>query len=199
MSSLYTEEQLISRIKKNDVTAFEIIYRDNYRAVYANILKIVKETDLAENLLQEVFVSLWQYRSALKETGSVKGWLFVVSYNKSLKFLKERLRDVVFYVESYDHLGELAEKEDDESTYQFKVDLIHEAVSHLSKRRQEVFKRCRYEHKSKEEVAVEMGLSIESVKDYLKQSHKLIRQYILNKYPNGTVSVIGLLFFIEKF
>ncbi|WP_431212046.1 RNA polymerase sigma factor [Puia sp. P3] len=71
-----------------DLTAFDEIYHQYHNAVYSNIYKLVRQEAVAEDILQEVFIALWENRRRL-EPAKVAGWLFVTSYNKSVKYLKK--------------------------------------------------------------------------------------------------------------
>jgi len=176
-----------------DIQSFDYLYHKYHHIVYANILKIVKLPVTAEDILQDVFVSLWENRHKLKGP-SIEGWLFVVSYNKSISFLKRSIKLSVDYVENYRLFDQLISEEDlDESIYLSQVMILEKAVNALPKRKKEVFKLCRLEGKSKEEVASILGISPVSVGDYLKQSNKAIRNYVLAHYPEN---VMGLLLLI---
>lgn len=183
--SRYTHEIGTSAALANgNVEAFDSLYKQYRGAIYSNILKLVKSPEYAEDILQEVFVSLWQNRYRMRANQSVSGWLFVVSYNKSLTFLKQKVRASIDYVESYQSYEHVIPEETvDESAYIAQLHMIEEAVEALPRRKKEVFKLYRFEGKSKEEVASLVGISTDSVKDYLKQSNKAIKDYIDSRYP----------------
>ncbi|MFZ4863189.1 sigma-70 family RNA polymerase sigma factor [Sphingobacterium sp. Mn56C] len=166
-----------------DQTAFALIYNRYCDVVYANILRLVKAPGHAEDILQDVFVQLWESRNKLNDR-SIAGWLFVVSHNKSMDFLKQSVKVSLSYVADYHALSHLAMQQDDqEEIYLQQLHLLKEAVAQLPLRMRRVFQLCRYEGKSKEEVALLLGISANSVADYLKQANKVIRNYIHTKYP----------------
>jgi RNA polymerase sigma-70 factor (family 1) len=176
---------------------FEQLYQTHADAVYANILRLVKRPECAEDLLQEVFISLWQHKDTLTDQKSIPGWLFVVSYNKSLTFLKKRVKESIESIDSYEQYLQL-ENEDiiDEDLYQQQLSIIHQAVEELPKKKREVFKLCRFEGRSTDEVAQLMGISKESVKDYLKQSNRTIKDYIKNQSPSVAISILVFCYFL---
>ncbi|PRD47373.1 hypothetical protein C5745_11200 [Sphingobacterium haloxyli] len=192
MRSNLFDEELASALTEGSVKAFRSLYDRYRRPVYANILKIVKQPEHAEDILQEVFVALWEHRSRIKSDRSVGGWLFVVSFNKATTFLKKRLKESLDYVEEYtDYEHMLPDETVNEEEYLSQWTIVEEAVNALPARKKEVFKLCRFEGKAKEEVASIMGISTVSVGDYLKQSNRAIRDYITLKYPHlYTVIVI---------
>jgi RNA polymerase sigma factor, sigma-70 family len=197
MHKLSSEPDELASLAAGDVAAFDAIYKRHYGAVYANIRKLVKAPEHAEDLLQEVFVSLWQNRFKIRPDRPVAAWLFVVSYNKSLTFLKQAVRRSESYVASYDELEPmLVEEETDEELYAKQLSVIEEAVECLPARRKEVFRLCRLEGKTSEEAAAILDLSTETVKDYLKHSTKAIRAYVGSKYPHQLAETALLVVFL---
>lgn len=193
MHKLPGELEELAALVDGDVPAFDAIYRRYYRSVYANIFKLVKNAHYAEDILQDVFVSLWQNRFKIRSDRSVSGWLFVVSYNRALTFLKREIRRSEEYVESYEPFeSSLADEEPDESVLTMQLNALEEAVESLSTRRREVFRLCRFEGKTNEEAATMLNLSTETVKDYLKHSIKAVKAYIGDKYPPHVVGMMLL-------
>lgn len=174
-----------------DLPQFDALYRQYHQAVYANITKMVKQPEAAEDLLQEVFLALWENRLQL-DAGRVPGWLFVVSYNKSVTFLKKKLKEPAPLHDD----AELEANEDsseEEALYRLRLSIVEEAVSQLPARKKEVFRLCRFEGRSYDEVADILGISTASVKDYLKQSTRFIRDYVTTRNATLDAARIGLL------
>lgn len=171
-------------VKATELEQFDACYARFHQAVYANICKLVAEAQMAEDILQDVFLSFWENRHTV-DMSNAGGWLFVVSYNKSMTFLKKKLRDTSVVLPDTEFLTEVSEEQPvDEVLFQLRLSMVEEAVDHLPPRKKEVFRLCRYDGKSADEVAELLGISVFSVKDYLKQSTQFIRQYISRHYAN---------------
>ncbi len=177
---LLSEQMTTDSINLND---FNALYEKYCDPVYRNIVKLVKNDDDAEDILQEVFVSLWENRHRLRGR-SLSGWLFIVSHNKAMDHLKKQVHaslDQYGWIEQLeDASSDGAEKE---ALYMEQLKMVSEAVDALPKRKKEVFRLCRLEGYSKDDVAQMMGISYQSVTDYLKQSNKAIKAYIIQNYP----------------
>ena len=182
-----------NQVKAAELAQFDTVYHQFHQAVYANICKLVCEPQLAEDILQEVFISLWENRQTvnLQDAG---GWLFVVSYNKSMTFLKKKLRETSVILPDTEYLATISEEQPvDEELFQLRLTMVEEAIDHLPPRKREVFRLCRYDGKSYDEVADMLNISVVSVKDYLKQSTQFIRQYISRHYNNIEIPGMYLL------
>lgn len=169
---------------------FNTLYEKYCDPVYRNILKLVKNDDDAEDILQDVFVSLWENRHRLRGR-SLSGWLFIVSHNKAMDHLKKKVH---VSLDQYGWVEQIADAPTDgpekEAMYMQQLNMVIEAVGALPKRKKEVFRLCRLEGYSKDDVALMMGISYQSVTDYLKQSNKAIREYIIQNYPYASSSII---------
>ncbi|MBS1661516.1 MAG: sigma-70 family RNA polymerase sigma factor [Bacteroidetes bacterium] len=191
METAYVRPPVIDPL---DLSSFDSLYHQYHNAVYSNILKLVRQPDAAEDILQEVFLALWEHRRKL-DTERVAGWLFVTSYNKSLKYLKQKTRENVLPLNPTleDFQQDDPASESTEDWYRFRVSMIEDAVNHLPERKKQVFQLNRYEGKSCDEIASIMNISPTSVKDYLKQSNRFIKEYIFSNYTEATLTIAPLL------
>lgn len=195
METAYVRPPTIDPI---DLSTFDALYQQYHQAVYINIWKIIKQQQGAEDILQEVFLALWENRHKL-DADKVAGWLFVTSYNKSLKHLKKYSKEkAVSFGEmplssEGSQEGIWQEEAYVEEWYRLRASMIEDAVNHLPERKKQVFTLCRYEGKSCDEVARIMDISPVSVKDYLKQSTRFIKDYVFAHYTEASLAVTPLL------
>lgn len=196
--NLMTEEMAIRQLPKGDVGAFNFFYDKYHQAVYANIFKFVKQKTAADDLLQDVFLALWENREKTLQFESVANWLFTVSFNKAMSYLKKSLKDASVLISDpvvFKHLIET--QSTDEDYYKKQLELLLEAIENLPKSKQRVFKLCYAEGKSIEDAAVIAGISTASVRDYLKQASKLLKIYVQKHEQKKTdLKLVAILFII---
>ncbi len=197
MKSDYLEKHDVQLLALGDLNAFNRLYAHYHRQVHANILKLVPSSEQARELLHDVFLSLWQNRFKFESRESVGGWLFVVSYNKSLNCIRQRLKETVEYVAEYPHLALASNSEEEDAELHRQLALIDDAIEILPARKKEVFMLCRYEGRSKADVAAMLGISQQSVSDYLKQSNKAIKMHVLRHYTTYVPEVVLLFFYLQ--
>ena len=93
-----TTEQLIDRIKSGDTEAFSIIYDKYSDALYGLILKIIKQDDLAQDILQECFVKIWEKIETFNpEKGTLFTWMLNICRNKSIDSIRKNQRTLKGY------------------------------------------------------------------------------------------------------
>lgn len=192
MSAQQNEAYLISELVKGNHQAFEELYYVYVAAIQSNITRLIKDQEAAHDLLQEVFIALWENRQSIDPQKGVAPWLYTVSYNKSIKFLRKKIKeetssdaviDISLFVDEQDMDHEEAN-----------LSVIHEALDRLPERKKTAFLEYKLKGKSLDQVADEMGITKETVKGYLKDARKFILQYVAANHPS--VSIATLLFFL---
>lgn len=165
------------------------IYAQYHQAVFANIRRLIHRETEAEDLLQDVFVILWENRNTLKQEQSIPGWLFTTSYYKCLQQIRRSLKQQITELPS----EEIAEEALEDEMSEERLLVIQQAIELLPARKRLAFELVRLEGKSLDEAAETLNISKESVKDYVKTSSRFIRQYVFEKRPDiATLSILTL-------
>lgn len=155
---------------------FDELYAKLHHALYANIFKIVRNDTTTEDLLQDVFTALWERIDEMEYDHAVN-WLFVVSFNKSVSFLKKANRISTEPYSGHLNTGE-APNDWDEDDFATKLSLLYEAIDELPERKKFIFREHRIKGRTLEHIAAELELSVHTVKDHLKLANKLIRSHV---------------------
>lgn len=174
------DAELVCQLKKGNREAFDRIYEKYHQALYRNIFKITKSSEATEDILQDVFVTLWEKRKQLDENKTVAGWLFVISFNKSVNHTKKELKKnnlrshlEVAYSQRQDDI-------DNKEIYEQQYDLLQNAIAQLSPQKQKIFILCKMEGKTYEEAAKALNISKHTVKEYLSAAMSLVKEYVRN-------------------
>lgn len=82
---------LIGAVARQDRTAFQTLYQRTAPKLFAIVLRIMRERALAEDVLQDVFLKVWQNASAFStEAGPAMGWLIAIARNRSIDLLRAK-------------------------------------------------------------------------------------------------------------
>ena len=190
----HTEKELARRLITGDIEAFNEIYQKYFHPVYCNALKITRETAIAEDVLQEVFITLWEKRATIDPENSLAGWLFIVCYHKSVNILRKKLRESLLYK----NLQPPEENSmEEEIRYGTQWTILENALSCLSPQRRRVFELCKLQGKTYEEAAVELRISKYTVKEYLSAAVASIKEYSL-RHPGSTAALIPIAFLCRE-
>jgi len=172
--------QLLQQIAEGDEKAFTELFRRHRAKLYDYLFAVTKSREIAEELLLDVFMKIWFGRELAPQIQHVDAFLQKVAHNKAINFLttaarRKHLQQLVAYelARVVDNTIEdrLAEKE-----YQ---QLLHEALGQLTPQKRLIFTMSRSQGLSHEEIARELQLSRQTVKNHMTEALKTIREFLL--------------------
>lgn len=171
-----TDMELIERIRKGDEKAFESLFRSYYKSLCFFSYKMVKDTVVAEEIVQDIFYHIWEKRDILDFNTSVKSYLFKSCQNNSLKHLRhqkivsgyeEKVKsgDTENYdlQENYAEIGEI-------------VGIIAQTLSQVPEKTREIFQLNRNEGLKYQEIADSLQISVKTVEAHMSSVLKIFRE-----------------------
>jgi len=169
---------------------------DQYKGrIYAYVLAISKSEYAAEEITQEIFIKIWVSRDNLHEINNFDGYIFKIARNLSLNYL----RKVAYNEKMSSELIRIAAKDGDNAETRFNLfeynKLINEAVDSLSPQRRLVFKLSKEDELSYDEIAVQLNLSKNTVKNHYLTAAGVVRSFLIK---NGVRSAIVFLVFLNS-
>ncbi|WP_295125614.1 RNA polymerase sigma-70 factor [uncultured Chitinophaga sp.] len=175
---LVNEKELLACVGQSDERAFEKIVHHYFPRLLPFTTNITKNRAVAEEIVQEVFLRLWQHRHEHERIYHLGSWLFTIASNLSLTYLKKmavegKLLKVL-------QNSQESNRSETEERLQFKESglLIHEAINRLPPQQQQVYRMSRYEGLSTPEIAERLQLSPNTVKNHLVRALQTIRSFI---------------------
>jgi RNA polymerase sigma-70 factor (family 1) len=188
------DAELVIRLQQDEVSAFDTLYWKYHQAVYRNIFKFVKEQIVTEDILQEVFTKLWEKRKEINAGQSVAGWLFVISFNLSVDYVRKRLREQTIHKELLNLDGDDNYSLDRKNLYEEQYQLLEKAIAQLSPKKRKIVELCKLEGKTYDEVAEELKISRNTVKEHLSIAMVKLNDYIQKNREQNKYIVLFLLF-----
>ncbi|MHB9011272.1 MAG: RNA polymerase sigma-70 factor [Ignavibacteriaceae bacterium] len=170
-----SDKGLIDSLKDDDQNAFKEIYKRYWEKLYLFAYKIIKDKDICEDIIQEVFTDLWIRRKE-KEIGNISAYLYkAVKFQVFNQFRKMKLVDK--HVEEFDNfisqhnLAEYIEYKDIYSR-------VETEIVKLPEQRRIIFQLSRDEGLSNKEIAQKLNISVQTVKNQISHALKSIRSSI---------------------
>lgn len=170
---------LFNQIRKGDVKSFEKIFRKYYLPLYYYSLSIVKGSDIAEEIVQELFYTFWKNKEELKIQLSLKSYLYKSVFNQSLQHLKHySIRDE--YKKQVSEKNESSQSPTPINTLEYKEleTIINATINRLPQRRKKIFLMHRKEHLKYKEIADTLSISIKTVEAEMTKAYKELRHEI---------------------
>ncbi|GAA3938385.1 sigma-70 family RNA polymerase sigma factor [Chitinophaga oryziterrae] len=188
------DAELVVRLQQGEVNAFDTLYWKYHQAVYRNIFKFVKEQIVTEDILQEVFAKLWEKRKEINPSQSVAGWLFVISFNLSVDYVRKKLREQTIHKELLNLDFDDDYSLDRKNVYEDQYQLLEKAIAQLSPKKRKIVTLCKLEGKTYDEVAEELNISRNTVKEHLSIAMVKLNDYIQKNKEHNKYIVLFLLF-----
>ncbi len=181
VNNQFDEAGLLILLQKGDIKAFEKLYFFYSRKLYGNILKMVKSTEIAEEILQELFQRVWERRKNIDTTKSFKSYLFTIARHLVYDFLHLQVKQrgleahlVETSTSSYQHI-------DNEIEFKETNSIIANGIRRLPPQRRHVYVLCKIQGKSYEDVSRILGISTSTISDHIVKATKFIRSYYLSE------------------
>ncbi|MEX2640912.1 MAG: RNA polymerase sigma-70 factor [Balneolales bacterium] len=170
-------------LRNGDMDVFEEVYLRFNKPVYGMAYRYLRNHELAEDAVQDVFIKLWDNRKNLDCEKSLHGFLFSALKNHVLNMLKSNSRRVLRnyeYICHTENTGDNPENSTVESDYD---QLLEKALGNLHSTKRDIFNLKRLNGLSNEEISTQLGLSSNTVKSHLYQARKFIHSYV-KKYSD---------------
>ena len=173
MAKTGNDYNLVPLLQKGNVAAFDSLFEVYSPKLYGFALKYFKNETDAEELVQEVFVKVWENHQSLKSELSFRSYLFTIALNQIRKHFNKKVTSLR-YLESLQNDPEFSDQiiTDDYETILRK---IYQIIGQMPERRREIFLKSKLEGKSSKEVATELGISAGTVDNQVSEAIRFIR------------------------
>lgn len=172
---------LVQKLQNGDVESFDLVYEKYAGRLYGFILKYVKSTYDTEELVQTVFLKVWENHKTLRKETSFKSYLFTIAYNEICNIFRKRNVFQKFIGEQLIENSQTSSETEDLIDYNSTLEQINSIIVKLPERQRTIFMKSRQECKTNKEIAKELGLTSGTVDNYISESLKFIRTNLQNK------------------
>jgi len=183
--ALQNDPQLVERLQRRDPQALAELYDRYGRLVYSLILRVVRDKGIAEDLVQETFLRVWNRVQGFDtRKGSIAPWLLAVARNRAIDYLRStggRERKAVEFEET-DHPALYTDMEQDILNSD-KARKVKRAVEKLSPNQRQVIELAYFEGLSQTEMAERMGQPLGTVKTWVRAALKNLRDELGTAVP----------------
>lgn len=178
MKAHESEEISVKEIVAGDKRAFERLFQRWYAPLCMYAESVVKDRDVAEDLVQGMFCQLWEKREGLNIRESLQAYLYRSVYHAALNSLKHDRVRLAFceFEQRYGEQGENdVERFMDRKDREMLSREIHKAIDTLPEQCREIFLMSRFAGKKSQEIADKLGISLRTVETQLYRAMKQLR------------------------
>lgn len=175
-----TDHESFQRIKNGDRKAFEAIFRAYYPFLCNYATQLLKDPAAAEEIVQELFVNLWEKREGVNIDSSVSSYLYRAVKNRCLNSMRHsKIKDDYIHIVQSEH-DNLVEENDSQAEL---FEKIEESIASLPEKRREIFRLSRQEGLKYREIATRLNISVKTVETQMGLAIKTLREMLKDFLP----------------
>lgn len=174
-----SNQELLLLIQKDDRIAFYNLYERYCRRLHGFVLRYIKQREDAEEIVQEVFVKIWESRNKIDVYSSFESFLFTIAYNTTISLLRKRTNEAKYL----EHLKSLQQPENspdliDEIHYNELNNRVQTLLNELTPRQKEIFQLSREDGLTHDEIAKKLDISVNTVKKHMGNTLAFLKSQI---------------------
>ena len=183
------DKSIIRKFKEGDAVAFDAIYHMYSKKLYNFACGLLKDPDSAGELVQEVFVNLWEKRNQIDTQFNFENYIFTITYNSIRKFFRKKSMENKVKDFLLKNSPEAIENTDDSIIFDELLVLANQTIEKLPPKRKTVYKLSRQEEMSIKEIAGKLNISTRTAESHLAKALKFLKEELAG------ISLLTLLFY----
>lgn len=180
---------IVEQLKKGSKEAFRLLFDAYGSKIHAFALSFLKNEQEAEELLQDIFLKLWERRANLDTSKNIKSFLFKICVNQMYDFIRHKNIEQAYRDYSLHNYPADEENTWDQVIYNDMLNNLEKLVAAMPEQRQRIFRLSKEEGLSNDEIATKLNLSKRTVENQLYRAISFLKERL------GTGSLPALLFF----
>lgn len=186
----HIDEKLLARFRDGDMKAFQKIYSTYCEPLHRFAYSYLKDSFESEEIIQDVFLKVWEKRSEVDLQKSFKSYLYRITVNKIFNELKHRVVKQKYeqHALKFDQIG----GDTPETSIEFqelnkKLELL---LDRLPEQQRNIFILSRWKGLSNAEIAENLDISIRTVENQIYRAAKFVKLHLKDDYPLGVLLIV---------
>ena len=180
----YPDKEIIHQLNQGNQRILKYLFDHYYNELTVYSMKFVMNREVAEEIVQDLFIRLWQNRRSFNIEKSVEGYLLAAVRNRSINYLKSKYARIRFVGEDKLAQRPIHNTAEDDITAAELKETIHEAIDSLPARCRIIFNLSRNADLSSDEIAAQLNISRKTVQAQIGIAIKKLRKYLKDHWDN---------------
>lgn len=179
----YHERELLNELAAGSEAAFHTLFNTYRDKLYTYIFKLSDSSEMAEDIVHDVFLKIWQNRERLSQIENLSAYLYSMTRNHALSGFRRMAKETLILAEiTRQQEAATAIDVEDQVAYREVAAFIHESVEKLTPQQRLVFMMSRQQHLKLAVIAEQLGITERTVKNHIAEALRFLRQEIGRKY-----------------
>ena len=188
------DELIQKQLNAGEVVALEYLFHHYYDDLCRYTMVFTKDIAIAENIVQDLFVYIWEHRETIEIHISFESYLFQASRYKALNYKRDnsnKIDKLTLLKEKYN--GKVSVSADEVFEFKELNQIVSNAIDLLPDRCQQIFRLSRTDELSYREIAELMNISISTIDNQVHTAIKKIKTHVKRYYPELYLSLLVFL------
>ena len=187
--TINTDQQLVKSLRKGDVFAYNELFHKYSQKVYNFSIKHLENEEDVKDLVQEIFMKIWDKRNEINEKKSFNGFLFTITLNSIRDIFRKKVKNRKLIDKWLEETEPYSDSTLLSIEYRSLEKVVCTLVEQLPQKRQMVFRLSRNEGLSNDEIAQQMNIQKKTVENHLNLALNYLRERLQEH------SFLAILFF----
>lgn len=186
-------QAIVPGLKKRDVRVYEVVFKEYYQPLVMFVMRHVGSRDVSEDIVQDIFVKLFENSSTLPDDMHLKSWFYKVARNAAVDYLRHLQVEDRYKFLMADAM--LAASEADKEVDEEVCDKIHSAIESLPEQCRLIIQLNVLEGKKYLEIAEELGITLNTIRTQVSRGYKKLRDILSEEID---ISVLAYMFWKSR-
>jgi RNA polymerase sigma-70 factor (ECF subfamily) len=182
--NLYTEKEMVDLLKSGSPVAFQHLFNQYSQKLYRFALSYLKSEAEAEEIVQDVFMKLWENRYRLDSDKSFQAYLFTIAFNAIKKKFNQKMKTERFKQELFEWFSQDNPSLESQLNFEALIEKLESLIENMPEKRKAIFLKRKKEGQSIHDIAKEMGISPKTVKNQITEA----MNYLKESFALGDIS-----------
>ncbi|MET4084036.1 RNA polymerase sigma-70 factor (family 1) [Pedobacter sp. UYP30] len=191
------ENVLLQEISRGNEKSFRKLYDLYFHQITVYVFKISKSKEVTAEIVQDIFLKLWQKREELPQIENIKAYLYSLSRNRSIDYLRKLAREGKVIQALTEYHKKYSNATDQKMDAEDLLLIIEQALYFLSDQKKRIFQLSKIDGMSHDEIAEMTNLSKSTIKNHLSESLKYLREYFRKHPEHGYIFLLMMIGLLE--
>ncbi|QIP15223.1 RNA polymerase sigma-70 factor [Spirosoma aureum] len=183
------DEILLIRLRTGDEAAFREIYQRYWKRLYSSARRKIESQDTVEELVQDIFLKLWERRNELR-IERLDAYLYTAVRYATINHIKSTLIHEKYADYAYVHLPEAISTTEEQMDLDELMEAVEKQLSDLPEKTRQIFRLNRLEYQSVKEISSQLKVPERTVEYHLSQAIKALRVYLRDYLLPGIILLL---------
>ncbi|MET0636068.1 MAG: RNA polymerase sigma-70 factor [Chitinophagaceae bacterium] len=172
-----TDEELLQQCGNDDVRAYNALFDRYVGKLHRMGVRYVRDQNAVEELVMEILLDIWDRRASVQLKGKLSSYLFQAMHNKAISYLRKAVPVMVDIADMDENSFVAANTTDQRINFRDAENILAEKLANLSPQRRKVFQLSRERGMTYADIANEMNLSQNTVRNHMTAALDYLREH----------------------